>query len=43
MSELERVYAYLKNSGGGDGVRSRGSDFGVSGIEIRCGSKRIDA
>jgi hypothetical protein len=43
MSELERVYACLKNSGGGDGVRPRDSDFGVPGIEVRCGSMRIDA
>ena len=43
MSELDRVYACLKNSGGGDGVRSSDSDFGVPGIEERCGSMRIDA
>jgi hypothetical protein len=43
MSEPERVYACLKNSGGGAGVRSRASDFGVPGIEVRCGSMRIDA
>jgi hypothetical protein len=43
MSELDRVYACLKNSGGGDGVRSRDIDFGVPGIEPWCGSMRIEA
>jgi hypothetical protein len=43
MSELDRVYACLKNSGGGDGVRSRDTDFGVPGNEPWCGSIRIEA
>ena len=43
MSELDRVYACLKNSGGGDGVRSRDADFGVPGNELMCGPMRIAA
>ncbi len=46
MSELDRVYASLMNSGGGDGVPSRETDFEDPGNEPRCAawiSKCIDA
>jgi hypothetical protein len=34
MSELDRVYACLINAGG-DGVRSRDTDFGEPGDEVK--------
>ena len=36
MSELDRVYARLRNTGGGDGVPSRDTDFGEPDNEVRC-------